>query len=903
LLCQQITGIITDEHFAQIKLEKNLIEKTNTMNSEKSIYDSDRIIRSLEDGFLRADKTGHIIMANNAIAALCGYASPEEMIGLHMQELYANSQDRDHMISEIKAKGKLINYEIELKRKDGATFWSLNNIKTFCDEKVKIEGTEGVIRDITKIRETEEKLEHTNKVLTAIRNVNQLMVAEKNTAKLLQGICDNLTENRGYHNAWIMLLDEKGKFESLFQSGLGNTFKKIESELKRNRFTNCAKQAFKQKEVIVITNPDKECIDCPLADFYENRGAMTTPIMYEDTLLGLITASIPKKFLIQYDFTLFKEVADDIGLALHNNRVDKARIIAERDRKAANQQLRAANQQLSASEEELKALNQQLAASEQQLMAANQQLRSSEEELRASNQQLAANEQQLRAANQQLIVSEQELRTAKEQAESNEQYYHSILNNIGDPVFVKDDQSRLLFVNDAFCKLFDLERSKIKGKTLAEDVSPEERESFFRIDKEVIRTGKENINEESLTIRGGETLTISTRKSRFIINGKKLLIGIIRDITERKNAEKEIKATNEQLKANEKQLQAANQQLAASEQQLMAANQQLIASEQQLKASEAELKRNLESLHLGEQIASLGYFERNWQTGEGFWSKGFYALLGVNPDEVDCTHEDFMKYIHPDDLQRVADHIQTTLKKQTNMDIGFRLIQSNGKVLHIHGIGKNFFDDDGKALNTIGTFQDITKRKKAEEELLEMSNRLILAMDAGDHGFWDWNLDTNDAFFSPRYFTMLGYEQDELPMKLETWENLLHPDDKKTIIPKVQNYVKNAQPYEVEFRLKTKEGDWKWISGRGKSYEKDPDNTPHRAVGVHVDITERKIVEEELENHRKNLEDIVKKRTSELEQKNMELERYNKIFEGREFRIKELKDKIKMLEEQLRKNY
>ena len=135
---------------------------------------------------------------------------------------------------------------------------------------------------------------------------------------------------------------------------------------------------------------------------------------------------------------------------------------------------------------------------------------------------------------------------------------------------------------------------------------------------------------------------------------------------------------------------------------------------------------------------------------------------------------------------------------------------------------------------------------EAKEKLEKIHERLELAMDAAEHGFWDWNLDTDDIYFSPRYYTMLGYRPGELPMKLKTWVNLMHPDDQKTIVQEVQNYVKNAQPYEVKFRLKTKGGDWKWISGIGKSYEKDVDEIPHRAVGVHVDITDRKQAEKTL---------------------------------------------------------
>ncbi len=181
-------------------------------------------------------------------------------------------------------------------------------------------------------------------------------------------------------------------------------------------------------------------------------------------------------------------------------------------------------------------------------------------------------------------------------------------------------------------------------------------------------------------------------------------------------------------------------------------------------------------------------------------------------------------------------------------------------------------DENGKLLNVVCQYVDITKRKRAEEELLKISERLELAMDAGEHGFWDWNLDTNDIYFSPCYYTMLGYEPGELPMKLETWINLMHPDDKKTIVPEVENYVKNAQSYEVEFRLKTKDGGWKWISGRGKSFKKDIDGVSHRAVGVHVDITDRKRAEQELQKLNKDLELRVAQRTQQLEATNSELQ-------------------------------
>ena len=132
------------------------------------------------------------------------------------------------------------------------------------------------------------------------------------------------------------------------------------------------------------------------------------------------------------------------------------------------------------------------------------------------------------------------------------------------------------------------------------------------------------------------------------------------------------------------------------------------------------------------------------------------------------------------------------------------------------------------------------------KSLKEQNKRLNFILDAGEIGFWDWNLSTNEIYFSPGYYTMLGYEPGEYPMILETWVNLMHPEDKETVVNLVQEYVANATQYEIEFRLKCKDGSWKWISGRGKSYDYDKNGKAIRAFGVHVNINEQKKAEKKL---------------------------------------------------------
>lgn len=142
-----------------------------------------------------------------------------------------------------------------------------------------------------------------------------------------------------------------------------------------------------------------------------------------------------------------------------------------------------------------------------------------------------------------------------------------------------------------------------------------------------------------------------------------------------------------------------------------------------------------------------------------------------------------------------------------------------------------------------------------------------LALEASDDGIWVWHIPTGKAFFSPRYYTMLGYEPNELPAGFDTWTALLHPDDSEKTQATIQQHINDRSPgYEVEFRLRTKTGDWLWILGRGRVAEWSNDGKPLQLVGSHVNIDTRKKAEKQLAEYRTHLEQMVRERTLELEQ-------------------------------------
>ncbi len=143
-------------------------------------------------------------------------------------------------------------------------------------------------------------------------------------------------------------------------------------------------------------------------------------------------------------------------------------------------------------------------------------------------------------------------------------------------------------------------------------------------------------------------------------------------------------------------------------------------------------------------------------------------------------------------------------------------------------------------------------RLKASEE------RLRLAIDAVDDGVFDFDYKRNEVYFSPRYYTMLGYEPYEMPASRETWINLLHPEDREKTIAYVDERIRQKKSWSQEFRLRTKSGGYKWIRGRGKVSEWDENGNQVRRTGTNTDITERKEAEFEREKLIKKLNEALK---------------------------------------------
>lgn len=218
----------------------------------------------------------------------------------------------------------------------------------------------------------------------------------------------------------------------------------------------------------------------------------------------------------------------------------------------------------------------------------------------------------------------------------------------------------------------------------------------------------------------------------------------------------------------------------------------------------------------------------------------FEKLSGFSKEEIEGK-KNWTDFIVKWELNRLEEYskLRTSDPKAAPSIYETKGKNREGKIVNVL-VTITRIPDTGKNLVTL---INITDLKKTENALIESEKRYSLAVEAVNQGIWDWNIPTGEAYFSPVYYTMLGYSDGEFPASYESFRSLVHPDDIEQVESKIKNHIKNAEGYAIEFRLKKSDETWCWILGKGRVIETDEEGNAIRMVGTHTDITERKLNE------------------------------------------------------------
>ncbi|MEY3758820.1 MAG: hypothetical protein RIR39_311, partial [Pseudomonadota bacterium] len=240
------------------------------------------------------------------------------------------------------------------------------------------------------------------------------------------------------------------------------------------------------------------------------------------------------------------------------------------------------------------------------------------------------------------------------------------------------------------------------------------------------------------------------------------------------------------------------------------------------------------------------------------WINGaFTSITGYSRTEILGQNCRFMRGPLTD--KKTLSNMRLAIKNNTTFSGEILNYRKDGTLFWNELTISPVFDEQGQLTNFISSTRDITDRKQIEYALHESEFLWKFAIEGSGDGVWDWNVQTDQAVYSHLWKEMIGYAEDEiLPIKQE-WLDRVHPDDQITVAEVLQAYLDGKTDiYVAEYRLRCKNGSYKWILARGMVVDYTEEGTPLRMIGTHTDISKRKFQELQDKEHLNQLAHVTR---------------------------------------------
>lgn len=378
-----------------------------------------------------------------------------------------------------------------------------------------------------------------------------------------------------------------------------------------------------------------------------------------------------------------------------------------------------------------------------------------------------------------------------------EELYHTIFENTGTAMMIVKDDMIVSHANGEMEKLTGYSKEEMENKVKLPDLVSSEYAEKIKKYHRLRRANPKKVPksyEFNLITKKGEVKKVKIIAT--MIPGTKQSVITVNDITEQKKAEERVR------EEKEKYTQLFN-----------AANDMIYLHEINPDGSPGRILETNEQACL-----NMGYGHDEFRQ---------MTVAELNDPE------------YPGDMSIIIGALK---EKETDL-FEWRHVTKDGRKIPVE-VSVHAFEMGGRNV-ALAIVRDITERKSLEKELL-------LTLDATTEGIWKWNFKTDVLYFSPRYYTMLGYKPFEFPATYESWVDLIHPDDLDGAIKTAESYLETKpDTYENEFRLRTKDGNYRWMHAYARVVERDENGNAIRIIGNHQDITEIKKKEEELVRQKK----------------------------------------------------
>ena len=670
---------------------------------------------------------------------------------------------------------------------------------------------------------SEARKDRLNSVLRSVRDIDRLLVKTGDREELVEGACESLFKTRGYLLTWIGLLNNSNQLVSYTQRGFGDDFDELIEQIESDDLPSCLQQALNQSGVVVISDRSSECSDCPLADkSYNDCSTLVAGLEYSGNNYGVLAAVVPSRFADdEEEQTLFLEVARDIGYGLYDLEVGE-KLKRQEAQLTRSQQLAKVGSwridletgQLEWSEETHRIFDVPLHKNltyEDFLGFVHPEDRDYVEE--KWNKALEDNEEidiQFRIVtdggtkwvrekaeinsnrqgeSRQVMGSVQDIterKEAKNELEESEAKFRAIAEQAHDGLFIFSED-KLEWLNGSVSEILDYSEEELYQKSIWSLIHPEDRDRV----KEIHRKGVEGIEapptyEARVVRKDGEVRNCEFAVTQIEYSGKQVFLGAIRDITERRRAEEEIRE------------------------------------------SEEKFRSYVENAPIGVFLAD---------------KEGDY--IDVNPEACEMTgysEEELLDMkipdLHPKEAQEDAKSSFEELLEKGEVRKELAYLRKDGSTGHMIVNAVELSED-----RFIAFTEDTTERRKAYRKLKQSQKRFKNMADLLPLPVWEADLDKKITYLNRAGLEEFAYSQKEIEEGISVLD-FVAPEDRERAIENFKEIVQSGEIKNAEYTL-IKDNDTLITALTFSSPIKRGDEIKG-ARGVVLDITERREAHERL---------------------------------------------------------
>lgn len=406
---------------------------------------------------------------------------------------------------------------------------------------------------------------------------------------------------------------------------------------------------------------------------------------------------------------------------------------------------------------------------------------------------------------------------------ASENRFHLLADNALVGIYILKD-GKYTYVNNAMAKIFGYSVDEMLGMKQSELVFEEDAQKIENYVKKNSEVGQAQYYQFRGVHSSNLILDIEVFGSVTEINGRKAVIGTLIDITERKKTETLLVQNHNRIALQ---------------------NEALLNAKEKIEASETRLIE-------AQEAAKVGSWETDLSNLHVIWSEETFHIFELDSNVFKPTHDSFLTYVHPDDKEMVDKAFKGSFSSKDYNSVEHRIVTSKGNVKFVEERWKVSFNEDGTPIRVFGTCQDISIRKKVEQELIqtkihaeENEYRLKLAVEAAKLGIWDWHIIDDVLLWDDRVYDIYGLPKGKDSNVFDTWVDNLHPDDKERVFKEVDAALKGGKKFDTIFRILKPDKQIVHIKADAIVLH-DQNGIPYRMIGMNNDITETVQYEERI---------------------------------------------------------